>query len=36
MRATLKLKDGTKIKFTLFAYGKKAEKEIIETIKNCI
>ena len=30
---TLKLKDGTKITFTLFAYGKDAEKEIIETIK---
>ena len=32
---TLKLKDGTKIKFTLFEYGK-AEKEIIETIKKYI
>ncbi len=33
---TLKLKDGAKITFTLFAYGKDAEKEIIETIKNSI
>ena len=33
---TLKLKDGTKIKFTLYAYGKEAEKEIIEKIKNSI
>lgn len=33
---TLKLKDGTKITFTLFAYGKDAEKEIIETIKMSI
>ena len=33
---TLKLKGGTKITFTLFSYGKEAEKEIIETIKNGI
>lgn len=33
---TLKLKDGAKITFTLFAYGKDAEKEIIETIKKSI
>ena len=33
---TLKLKDGTEITFNLFAYGKKAEKEIIEIIKNSI
>lgn len=33
---TLKLKDGAKITFTLFAYGKEAEKEIIETIKKSI
>lgn len=33
---TIKLKDGTKITFTLYAYGKEAEKEIIETIKNSI
>lgn len=30
---TLNLKDGTKITVTLYAYGKEAEKEIIETIK---
>ena len=29
---TLKLKDGTKITVTLYAYGKVAEKEILETI----
>lgn len=29
---TLKLKDGTKITVTLYAYGKAAEKEILETI----
>lgn len=33
---TLKLKDGTKITFTLYAYGKEAEKEIIETIKKSV
>lgn len=33
---TLKLNDGTKITFTLYAYGKESEKEIIETIKNGI
>ena len=33
---TLKLKDGTKITFTLYAYGKEAEKEILETIKSSI
>ena len=33
---TLKLKDGTKITFTLYAYGKEAEKEIIEIIKRSI
>ena len=31
---TLKLKDGTAITFPLYAYGKEAEKEILETIKN--
>ncbi len=31
---TLKLKDGTNITFPLYHYGKEAEKEIIETIKN--
>ena len=30
---TLTLKDGTRIKFTLYAYGKDAENEILETIK---
>ena len=30
---TLKLKNGAKITFTLYAYGKEAEKEIVETIK---
>ncbi len=29
---TLKLKDGIKITFSLYAYGKNAEKEILETI----
>ncbi|MBE6638285.1 MAG: hypothetical protein E7616_02365 [Ruminococcaceae bacterium] len=29
----LKLKDGIAIKFTLYAYGKDAEKEILESIK---
>ena len=33
---TLKLKDGTKITFTLYEYGKKEEKEIIETIKKSV
>ena len=33
---TLKLKDGTKITFTLYAYGKEAEKEIIETIRKSV
>ena len=33
---TLKLKNGTIITFTLYAYGKVAEKEIIETIKKNI
>ena len=33
---TLKLKDGTAIKFTLYAYGKDAEKEILESIKKHI
>ncbi len=33
---TLKLKDGAKITFTLYAYGKEAEKEIVETIKTSI
>lgn len=31
---TLKLKDGTSVTVTLYAYGKEAEKEILETIKN--
>lgn len=30
---TLKLKDGTKITITLYAYGKNVEKEILDTIK---
>ena len=30
---TVKLKNGAKITFTLYAYGKEAEKEIVETIK---
>jgi hypothetical protein len=33
---TLKLKDGTKIRFTLYAYGKEAEKEIIEALKKSV
>ena len=33
---TLTLKDGTTIKFTLYAYGKDAEAEILQTIKNRI
>ncbi len=33
---TIKLKDGKKIIFTLHAFGKKGEKEILETIKNSI
>ena len=33
---TLHLKNGTKITFTLYAYGKEEEKEIIETIKSSI
>jgi len=33
---TLKLKDGTNITVTLYAYGKEAEKEILETIKRSI
>ena len=33
---TLKLKNGAKITFTLYAYGKNAEKEILETIKKSI
>lgn len=33
---TLKLKDGTKITVTLYAYGKEAEKEIIEIIRKGI
>lgn len=33
---TIRLKDGTKVTFTLYAYGKNAEKEIIETIKKRI
>ncbi len=33
---TLRLKDGTSIAVTLYAYGKGAEKEIWETIKNNI
>lgn len=31
---TLKLKDGTKLEFTLFNYGKKAEEEIFETLES--
>ena len=31
---TFKLKDGTSITITLYAYGKEAEKEILETIKS--
>ena len=33
---TLRLKDGTSVTFTLYAYGKEAEKEIWETIKSSI
>ena len=33
---TLRLKDGTRVTFTLYAYGKEAEKEIFETIKSSI
>ncbi len=33
---TLELKDGTNITVTLYAYGKEAEKEIIQTIKRSI
>ena len=33
---TLRLKDGTRVTFTLYAYGKEAEKEILETIKSSI
>ena len=33
---TLKLKDGTAIQFTLFAYGRAAEEEIIESVKKHI
>ena len=33
---TLKLKDGTEITVTLYSYGKAAEKEILEFIKNRI
>ena len=33
---TLKLKDGTKVTFTLCSYGKTTEKEILETIKKII
>ena len=33
---TIMLKDGTKITFTLYAYGNDAEKEILETIKKSI
>ena len=33
---TLKLKNGTKITVTLYAYGKEAEKEILEMIQNSI
>ena len=33
---TLKLKNGTKVAFTLYAYGKRAEKEIIEILRNSI
>ena len=31
---TFRLKDGTSITITLYAYGKEAEKEILETIKS--
>lgn len=33
---TLTLNDGTRIKFTLYAYGKNAEDEILEAIKKLI
>lgn len=33
---TLKLKDGTKVTVTLYAFGKEAEKEILEIIKKSI
>ena len=33
---TLRLNDGTRVTFTLYAYGKEAEKEILETIKSSI
>ena len=33
---TFRLKDGTRVTVTLFAYGKEAEKEILETIKSSI
>ena len=33
---TFKLKDGTSITVTLYAYGEEAEKEILETIKSSI
>ena len=33
---TLRLKDGMSVTFTLYAYGKEAEKEILETIKSSI
>ena len=33
---TLKLKDGTKVTVTLYAYGKEAEKEILEIIQKSI
>ena len=33
---TLRLKDGTSVKVTLYAYGKEAEKEIWETLKSSI
>ncbi|MBQ8441668.1 MAG: hypothetical protein IJX19_13480 [Clostridia bacterium] len=33
---TLKLKDNTKITFTLYAYGKEAEREIMEKIKKSV
>ena len=33
---TLKLKDGTKVTVTLYAYGKAAEKEILEMMQNSI
>lgn len=30
---TIKLKDGTKVTVTLYAYGKDAEREIVERLK---